>query len=108
MDLPTKKCDTEDEAWFWAYRKHDAELTKLLEPGNPDATTIVLLGLMTAEVLTGVVTEVLLSRKRMAKFRAIAAQLSEKHGPDMDVGKVAAQLIGEYHEAKRRRDMGAR
>ena len=107
MDLPTHKLETEDEAWLWAYRKDDAELAKLLEPGNPDATTIVLLGLMTAEVLTNVVTEVLLSRKRMTKFRAIAAQLFEKHGPDMDMGKVAEQLIGEYH-AKRRGDLGAR
>lgn len=107
MDLPTHKCKTEDEAWLWAYRKKDKELLKLLEPGNPDAAAIVLLGLMTAEVLTGVVAEVLLSRKRMTKFRAIAAQLTEKHGPDVDKGQVAAQLIGEYH-AKRRGDVGAR
>lgn len=107
MDLPTQKCKTEDEAWLWAYHKNDGELAKLLEPGNPEAAAIVLLGLMTAEILTGVVTEVLLSRKRMTKFRAIAAQLSEKHGPDVDKGQVAAQLIGEYH-AKRRGDMGAR
>lgn len=107
MDLPTHKYETEDEAWLWAYRKKDKELVKLLEPGNPDATAIVLLGLMPAEVLTGVVTEVLLSRKRMTKFRAIVAQLSEKHGPDVIKGQVAAQLIGEYH-AKRRGDVGTR
>lgn len=107
MDLPTHKFNTEDEAWLWAFRRPDDELAKLLEPGNPEAATIVLLGLMTAEVLTGVVTEVLLSRKRMTKFRAIAAQLFEKHGPDMDMVEVAAQLIGEYHD-KQRGDLGAR
>ena len=101
MDLPTRKLETEDEAWLWAHRKGDEELQQLLEPGNPDATAIVLLGLMTADVLTAVVTEILVSRNRMNKFRAIAAQLFEKHGPDMDMGKVAEQLIGEYH-AKRR------
>lgn len=107
MDLPTNKCNTEDEAWLWAYRKKDEELLKLLEPGNPNAATIVLLGLMPAEVLKGVVAEVLLSRKRMTKFRAIVAQLTEKHGPDVNKGQIAEQLIGEYH-AKRRGDMGAR
>lgn len=107
MDLPTRKFETEDEAWLWAYRKDDGELAKLLEPGNPDATAIVLLGLMTSKVLTSVVNEVLLSRKRMTKFRAIAAQLTEKHGPDMNMEQIAKQLIGEYH-AKRRGDVGAR
>lgn len=107
MDLPTRKFETEDEAWLWAYRKDDEELAKLLEHGNPDAAAIVLLGLMTAEMLTNVVNEVLLSRKRMTKFRTIAAQLTEKHGPDMDMEKIAKQLIGEYH-AKRGGDLGAR
>lgn len=106
MDLPDK-CINSDQVWVWAYHRPDEELEQLLVPGDPRAAVIALTGLVPSAMLKEVIEEILLARRRATKFRAIADLLYEKHGSNMDVRAVAAQLIEEYR-GRQRKTVGAK